>query len=151
MLSFEDVITYTQTTISSLPPGNLPKWLLFISVVSIFNSIQTYISGLALTRKVYGNKPQETTKLSARTFGTWTFVSCIIRLYGAFYLNELHIYQLAMISYLIALFHFGSELIFFRTCKLNSGFMGPLVVSTTSLVWMYSQFEYYTGTKWTLW
>lgn len=145
MLTLTEVVEYTQKTLQSLPPGYLPKWLLFISIVSIFNSVQTYISGLKLTRKVYANKPNETTSLSARTFGTWTFVSCIIRLYGAFYLTEPHIYELTMISYLIALVHFGSELLIFRTCKFNSGFMGPLIVSTTSLVWMHSQREFYTG------
>lgn len=148
MLSFQDVVAFTQSTLKSMPPGYLPKWLLFISIVSVFNSVQTYISGLELTRRVYERKPEETTSLSARTFGTWTFVSCVIRFYGAMYLNEEHIYQLAFISYIIALVHFGSELLFFRTCKLGKGFMGPLVVSTTSLVWMYNQKEYYTGKPW---
>ncbi|CEP63486.1 Erg28p LALA0_S08e03576g [Lachancea lanzarotensis] len=148
MLSFQQVINHTQNSLSNMPPGYLPKWLLFISVVSVFNSIQTYISGLELTRKVYERKPQETTKLSARTFGTWTFVSSVIRLYGALYLNEEHIYQLVCISYLVALAHFGSELLVFRTCKIGKGFMGPLLVSTTSLAWMYTQKEFYTGKAW---
>lgn len=131
-----------------MAPGYLPKWLLFISVVSVLNSVQTYISGLELTRRVYENKPQETTSLSARTFGTWTLISSFIRLYGAFYLQENHIYQLTFISYLIALAHFGSELIVYRTCKLGKGIMGPLIVATTSLTWMWCQKEYYTGSSW---
>lgn len=136
--------TLTQNALKSMPPGYLPKWLLFISVVSIFNSIQTYVN-IDLTRRVYENKPQQTTALSARTFGTWTLVSCVIRLYGALYLNEEHVFQLTFISYLIALFHFGTELLVFRTCKIGKGFLGPLVVSTTSLTWMYMQKEFYTG------
>lgn len=148
MLSFQDFIRFTQNKLVSMPPGYLPKWLLFISVVSVFNSLQTYISGLELTRRVYENKPAETTSLSARTFGTWTFVSCVIRFYGAMYLQEEHIFQLTFISYLIAIAHFGSELLIFRTCKLGKGFMGPLVVASTSLIWMYNQKEYYTGSGW---
>ncbi|QLG73827.1 hypothetical protein HG535_0F03380 [Zygotorulaspora mrakii] len=148
MLSFQEVLNATQAKLATMPPGNLPKWLLFISVVSVFNSIQTYVSGLELTRRVYENKPSQTTSLSARTFGTWTFVSCVIRFYGAFYLNEPHIYQLTFISYLIAIGHFGSELLIFRTCKLGKGFMGPLVVASTSLIWMYTQKEFYTGLPW---
>ncbi|CDO94281.1 unnamed protein product [Kluyveromyces dobzhanskii CBS 2104] len=144
MLSLTEVTNTIQTTLASLAPGYLSKWLFFISVVSILNSVQTYIN-IDLTRRVYENKPKETTPLSARTFGTWTLVSCIIRLYGALYLTENHVYQLTFISYVIALLHFGSELVFFRTCKLGAGFMGPLVVSTTSLVWMYRQKEFYTG------
>ncbi|KAJ1540901.1 Mei4p [Saccharomyces cerevisiae] len=148
MFSLQDVITTTKTTLAAMPKGYLPKWLLFISIVSVFNSIQTYVSGLELTRKVYERKPTETTHLSARTFGTWTFISCVIRFYGAMYLNEPHIFELVFMSYMVALFHFGSELLIFRTCKLGKGFMGPLVVSTTSLVWMYKQREYYTGVAW---
>lgn len=144
MLTFQEVSTLTQNALKSMPPGYLPKWLLFISVVSIFNSIQTYVN-IDLTRRVYENKPQQTTALSARTFGTWTLVSCVIRLYGALYLNEEHVFQLTFISYLIALFHFGTELLVFRTCKIGKGFLGPLVVSTTSLTWMYMQKEFYTG------
>ncbi|QEU62937.1 Erg28 [Kluyveromyces lactis] len=144
MLSFTEVSECVQKSLASLAPGYLSKWLLFISVVSIFNSVQTYIN-IDLTRRVYENKPNETTSLSARTFGTWTLVSCIIRLYGALYLTENHVYQLTFISYVIALLHFGSELLIFRTCKLGAGFLGPLVVSTTSLVWMYFQKEFYTG------
>ncbi|CCD25969.2 Erg28p NDAI_0G01940 [Naumovozyma dairenensis CBS 421] len=143
-----NILTQIQASLQRMPQGYLPKWLLFISIVSIFNSIQTYFSGLELTRKVYAGKPKETTFLSARTFGTWTFISCVIRLYGAFYLNEPHIYQLAFISYIVALVHFGSELLIFRTCSFNSGFMGPLIVSTTSLIWMYNQKEFYTGVPW---
>lgn len=148
MLTFQDVITTTQSTIQSLPAGNLPRWLLFISVVSVFNSMQTYISGLQLTRQVYERKPDQVTSLSARTFGTWTFVSCVIRFYGAFYLNEPHIYQLTFISYIIAIVHFGSEWLIFRTCKLGKGLMGPLIVASISLTWMYTQKEYYTGLPW---
>ena len=148
MLSFQDVIECTQTTLKNMPPGYLPKWLLFISVVSVFNSVQTYISGLELTRRVYSRQPKETTNLSARTFGTWTFISCVIRLYGAFFLQEEHIFQLVMVSYCVALLHFGSELLIYKTCNFDSGFMGPLIVSTTSLTWMYCQKEFYTGIPW---
>ncbi|KAG0666961.1 ergosterol biosynthesis protein [Maudiozyma exigua] len=148
MLSLNDVINCTKNTLAAMPPGYLPKWLLFISVVSVFNSVQTYISGLELTRRVYSRKPAETTSLSARTFGTWTCISCVIRFYGAFFLTEPHIFQLVMVSYCVALLHFGSELLIYRTCNFDSGFMGPLIVSTTSLVWMYNQKEFYTGVAW---
>lgn len=143
---FDNLQILVKNFLQELPPGYLPKWLLFISTVSIFNSVQTYVSGLSLTRRVYSNKPQEVTKLSCRTFGTWTLISCIIRFYGAFYLDEIHIYQLTMFSYMIALLHFLSELIIYRTCRLDAGFLSPLFVASTSLFWMYNQIEYYTGT-----
>lgn len=114
-----------------------------ISAVSVLNSVQTYISGLELTRRVYENKPLETTALSARTFGTWTFVSSVIRFYGAYYISNPLIYQLTLWSYCIAIFHFGSEWLVYRTAKLGKGLAGPLVVATTSITWMLLQRDYY--------
>ncbi|AET39420.1 Erg28p Ecym_4362 [Eremothecium cymbalariae DBVPG len=150
MFSFQDAFHLAHVTHSKptgVSAGYLPKWLLLISVISVFNSIQTYVSQ-DLTRKVYEGKPSETTALSARMFGTWTFVSAVIRLYGVFFLHEEHIFQLTFISYAIALFHFLTEWLIFGTCRLGKGSLGPFVVATTSLVWMYLTKEYYTGVGW---
>lgn len=126
--------------------GYLPHWLLFISVVSIFNSMQTYQSpDLTLTRRVYESAPPtEITKLSARTFGTWTFITSIVRFYGAYYLvGNKQIYELCMWSFVVAGGHFISEWLYFGNCKLGKGLAGPLIVSTTSLLWMYLQKDFY--------
>lgn len=130
--------------------GYLPYWLLFISIVSIFNSIQTYLSrDLALTKKVYESeankihgKPQ-VTHLSARTFGTWTFITSIVRFYGAYYLNNPQIYQLVQWTFVVAAGHFLSEWLVYRTCKFGKGIAGPMIVSSTSLLWMYTQKDAY--------
>jgi hypothetical protein len=125
-------------------PGYLPKWIFFISVVAIFNSVQSY-TNLSLTKKVYANKPEEVTNLSARTFGTWTLVSSIIRAYAAYNITNVHVYNLCIISYVIALWHFGSEWLIYKTCKFDKGLFGPLIVSTLSITWMFLQKDYYTG------
>lgn len=138
---------------SILPPttargGFLPHWLLFISVVSVFNSAQTYlVKDLILTRKVYSAAPQsEVTNLSARTFGTWTFLTSVVRFYGAYNLvGNKQMYELCIWTFVVAGFHFFSEWLWFNNCKLDKGLAGPLVVSTTSLVWMFSQKEFYVG------
>ncbi|KAH3688817.1 hypothetical protein WICPIJ_000201 [Wickerhamomyces pijperi] len=122
-------------------PGILPKWLLFISLVSILNSFQTY-TNLSLTKKVYSNT-NEVTPLSARTFGTWTLISSVIRFYAAYYLTNPQIYQITLASYIIAFLHFGSEWVWFKTTKLDSGLYGPLIVSTLTITWMISQYDYY--------
>lgn len=122
-------------------PGILPKWLLFISLVSILNSFQTY-TNLSLTKKVYSNT-NEVTPLSARTFGTWTLISSVIRFYAAYYLANPQIYQITLASYLIAFFHFGSEWLYYKTTKLDSGLYGPLIVATCTITWMISQYDFY--------
>ncbi|PNS16275.1 hypothetical protein CAC42_6382 [Sphaceloma murrayae] len=128
--------------------GLLPKWLLFISVVSLANSVQSY-STLAATRKVYAGRSSSSsspvTPLSARTFGTWTFITAIVRLYAAYRVNEKAWYEIAMWTYGVAWGHFVSEWLVFGTVRLNAGSAGPLCVATGSLVWMWSQWGYYVG------
>ncbi|KAJ8098273.1 hypothetical protein POJ06DRAFT_148066 [Lipomyces tetrasporus] len=123
--------------------GLLPKWLLFISVVSAFNSAQSYFGGLTLTRRVYEANSAQVTGLSARTFGTWTFLTSVIRLYGAYHINDPAVYDITYATYIVALMHFSSEWIIYKTAKLGKGLAGPLIVSTTTLVWMGLQKSYY--------
>lgn len=128
--------------------GFLPHWLLFISLVSVFNSAQTYlIKDLALTRKVYlAAPPTEVTNLSARTFGTWTFLTSLVRFYGAYNIvGNPTMYDLCIWTFAVAGIHFYSEWLIFRNCKLDKGLAGPLIVATSSLVWMFSQRSFYLG------
>jgi hypothetical protein len=70
-----------------LPAGTLPKWLLFVSVLSVFNTAQCFLDAEAtLTRMVYANAPSQVTALSTRTFGIWTLLSAFIRIYGAYHI-----------------------------------------------------------------
>ncbi|KAI5960640.1 ERG28 [Candida pseudojiufengensis] len=123
--------------------GKLPYWLLFISIVSIFNSFQSYQKDLSLTKRVYNSKPQQVTNLSARTFGTWTLITSIVRLYGAYNITNNQIYQLTQFTFIIAGFHFLSEWLIFKTTKLGKGLSGPLIVSSLSLFWMWYYKDYY--------
>ncbi|TKA70560.1 hypothetical protein B0A55_06232 [Friedmanniomyces simplex] len=130
---------------SYLPPGWLPKWLLFISVVSIGNSIQAYLS-LAGTREVYAGSASSSspvTPLSARTFGTWTALSSIIRLYAAYHIHEPVVYQLALWTYGLAFAHFASEWLVFGTARWGRGLAGPVMVSTVTGSWMLAQWSSY--------
>ena len=38
--------------------GYLPYWLAFVSVVSVFNTVQTFVSP-TLTKRIYSKKPEE--------------------------------------------------------------------------------------------
>lgn len=123
--------------------GKLPYWLLFISIVSIFNSLQTYQKDLTLTKRVYNAKPQQVTNLSARTFGTWTLITSIVRLYGAYYITNPQVYQLTQFTFGVAAVHFVSEWLIYRTTLLGKGLAGPLIVSSLSLGWMWMYKDFY--------
>ncbi|GMM31955.1 Erg28 protein [Martiniozyma asiatica (nom. inval.)] len=125
-------------------PGLLPQWLLFISGVAIFNTVQTYRDP-ALTKKVYSALPNQVSPLSCRTFGTWTLISSIIRFYAAYNIQNKAVFDLAIASYVVALWHFASEWLWFGGCKFDKGLFGPLIVSTTSITWMLLTRDWYTA------
>ncbi|KAF2113417.1 hypothetical protein BDV96DRAFT_496208 [Lophiotrema nucula] len=157
------------TITSYLPPheGWLPKWLLFVSIVSIGNSIQAYTT-LHYTYRVYNpnhprlppsishstspttkslptDVPSQVTALSARKFGTWTFLTSLVRLYAAYNIDNKSFYTLAMWTYGIAWVHFMSEWFVFKTARWGAPLAGPVVVANMSLVWMWLQWGFYVN------
>lgn len=83
------------------------------------------------------------TPLSARTFGTWTLVQSIVRLYAAYNISNPQIYQLAYLTYLVAGLHFMGEWLVFKTAKWGAPLAGPIIVSSSSLLWMTVQWGFY--------
>ncbi|KAK2733753.1 ergosterol biosynthesis protein [Myotisia sp. PD_48] len=122
--------------------GLLPKWLLLVSVISSLNTLQAYINP-TYTSQLYAGTP--VTPLSSRKFGTWTFLSSVIRLYAAYYASEQHVYDLAIWTYAIALTHFVSEWLIFGSAKAKGRFISPLIVASGSLAWMITQRSWYLG------
>lgn len=122
--------------------GFLPKWQFFVAATALFNSVQN-LFGTTLTKQVYAGKPAEVTGLQARTFASWTLVSAIVRLYGAYYIHEKAVYELAMWTYAVAMLHFVSEWLVFGSAKLSRGLIGPLIIAPLSLTWMVAQYDHY--------
>lgn len=54
-------------------------------------------------------------------------------------------YDLTLASYLIAGGHFISEWLIFGTAKLGKGLAGPLIVASSTTLWMVLQREFYIG------
>ncbi|CEJ53844.1 hypothetical protein PMG11_00184 [Penicillium brasilianum] len=134
-----------EQVLSYLPPfeGLLPKWLVFISVVSAANSLQAYTSA-DYTSKLYTNGALAVEPLSGRIFGTWTFLSAVIRMTAAYNINSPIAYDLALWTYGIALTHFVGELIF-GNASLRGRFLNPLIVASSTLAWMLTQRAAYLG------
>ncbi|KAJ5273282.1 Ergosterol biosynthetic protein 28 [Penicillium angulare] len=131
--------------LSYLPPfeGLLPKWLVFVSAVSAINSLQAYCS-VDYTSLLYTNGSKPCEALSGRVFGTWTFLSAVIRMTAAYNLTTPVAYDLAIWTYVIALTHFTGELIF-GNASLKGRFLSPLIVASSSIAWMLIQRKEYLG------
>lgn len=83
------------------------------------------------------------TPLSARCFGTWTFITAIMRLYAAYHLNLEPVYNMAYWTYIVAFLHFASELLYFKSMTLGVPQMFPLTLASIALVWMPIVKDYY--------
>ncbi|KAH7102840.1 Erg28-like protein [Auriculariales sp. MPI-PUGE-AT-0066] len=127
-------------------PGDsdwLPKWQLITASLALFNVAQNFTT-TTLTKRVYSNTTQ-VTDLSARTFGVWTLLSAVLRFYCAYNVRNAVLYDVTIWSYVIAFAHFGSEIFVFKTAKLVGPALSPVIVASTSLIWMLSQRSYYLG------
>ncbi|RAK99219.1 Erg28 family protein [Aspergillus ibericus CBS 121593] len=136
------------TLLSYLPPfeGLLPKWLVLVSVISAANSIQAYRSesyaaDLYNAKSADGRPP--TNPLSSRTFGTWTFLSSVVRMYAAYNITNPAVYDLAIWTFGLALVHFVGEWLGFGSAQLKGRFVSPLIVASSTLTWMLTQREGY--------
>jgi len=122
--------------------GWLAQWQLLVSTVAALNAIQNFVT-LELTKRVYSGAAATVTPLQARTFAAWTMTSAVVRAYAAYHIEYKPIYDMALFTYLIAFGHFTSELLIFRTAKMNAGIIAPLLVASTTLVWMIKDYHFY--------
>ncbi|CZT06452.1 probable ERG28 Protein involved in synthesis of ergosterol [Rhynchosporium agropyri] len=154
-----------ETITSYLPQheGILPKWMLFLSVVALGNTIQSYLT-LSYTARLYAGPKLPTpilssnsksspktkapsnspaTPLQSRTFGTWTLIQSLVRIYAAYNISNPQFYQLAYLTYVVAWWHFMSEWWIFGTARLGEGLVFPVVIASSTLVWMWMQWGFY--------
>ena len=126
-----------------------------ISTLALGNCLQSYLT-LHFTTQVYNgpSSPPPTspstktaqvqvTPLQSRTFGTWTLLSSLIRIYAAYNITNKPVYQIALWSYVVAEGHFMSEWLWFGTAAWGRGLAGPVIVANVSLVWMVLGMGYY--------
>jgi hypothetical protein len=117
-----------------------------VSVVSAINSLESYRSDNYVATIYNGrtaNGRSSTSPLSSRTFGTWTFLSAVVRMYAAYHITTPAVYDLAIWTFGIALVHFIGEWLVFGTAQLKGRFVSPLIVASSTLTWMLTQREAY--------
>ncbi len=76
------------------------------------------------------------TPLAGRLFGTWTLITSIVRFYAAYNLHIGPVYNIAVWTYVVALFHFGSELFVFKTMSFGTPQLFPFTFASVAIVWM---------------
>ncbi|KAI0749577.1 Erg28-like protein [Daedaleopsis nitida] len=120
--------------------GWLPTWQLIVATTALLNTVSNMTS-LTFSRRLYNDA--YVNPLQARTFGIWTLMSATVRFYAAYNIHNKQVYDLALFSYLFALVHFGLEIFVFRSVKKQMPVVSPVIVSTSSLIWMFLQYNFY--------
>ncbi|KAH9068441.1 Erg28-like protein [Lactarius deliciosus] len=124
--------------------GKLPIWQMIVAATAVFNTLQNFVT-LRFTRRLYNNvsAAEPVTSLQARTFGIWTLTASVVRFYAAYNIHNKAIYDITIFTYLFAFAHFSSEIFIFRTARIQIPVLSPVIVSTVSLIWMISQYDFY--------
>ncbi|KAF4123050.1 Erg28 like protein [Geosmithia morbida] len=76
------------------------------------------------------------TPLGNRLFSTWTLLACVVRCYAAYHLHHGPVYDMAVWTYVIAFFHFSSELFYFKSMSFGVPQFFPFLLSSCALIWM---------------
>lgn len=118
----------------------LRVWVLITGLAGFFAALGAYRKPSSPHKTLYNNTKDTDTAPFARMYGTWLFTSTIIRV-GFFFAETRQpstsvIFWLAFGTYIIALFHFVTEIFVFRAASLLPGGFMPLVVAGLSIVWL---------------
>jgi Erg28 like protein len=109
-----------------------------MSILAIGSTVQSYRSP-AITRRIYTS---QVTPLSARTFGTWTLGSGVLWAVAAYRIDNPELYVLTLANFVISLWHWSSEWLWFGTTKF-SVVWPSLAFEITTITWMLSVWGHY--------
>ncbi|KAI9718294.1 MAG: hypothetical protein M1828_006758 [Chrysothrix sp. TS-e1954] len=115
-----------------------------VGLTSFFNTAQGHAT-TRYTRRIYNARPSEVTPLSSRTFGTWTALSGLVRLFAAYNITNQVAFDLGFSTFVIAWLHFVEEMAIWGTAGVDGGVVEPAIVSTLSAVWMWWTRNAYLG------
>jgi len=117
---------------------------MLVATAALLNTVENFRT-LSLAKRLYNNVPaaQPVTSLQARTFGIWTLTASAVRLYAAYNIQNKAIYDITLLTYIFAFAHFSSEILIFRTARISIPVLPPVIVSTVSMIWMMSQYNFY--------
>ncbi|KAL7627247.1 hypothetical protein AAE478_001436 [Parahypoxylon ruwenzoriense] len=107
------------------------------------DSTQKLLPASATSSPKAARTQDQVTPLAARLFGTYTLISAIVRIYASYNLHLAPVYNIALWTYIVALVHFGSEWVVYRTAYLGAPILFPFFFATVGIVWMVTQYNFY--------
>ncbi|XP_043405750.1 ergosterol biosynthetic protein 28 homolog isoform X1 [Chelonia mydas] len=120
----------------------LRSWLVMVSIIAMGNTLQSFRDHSFLSEKLYTGTPSLVNGLQARTFGIWTLLSSVIRCCCAIDIRNKTLYHITLLTFLIALGHFLSEVFVYGTAAPTIGVLAPLMVASFSILGMLIGLQY---------
>ncbi|KAI2622298.1 transmembrane domain-containing protein [Hypoxylon sp. NC1633] len=120
---------------SSLPPKS--------ATFNPEDSTKKFVPASAASNSKEARPLDQVTPLAARLFGVYTMISAIVRLYAAYNIHLAPVYNMTILTYIVALVHFGSEWAIYKTAPPAPAVMFPFFFASVGIVWMISQYNFY--------
>jgi len=115
---------------------SLQGWIFVVGLMAVGNTVSCFVDHSFLARHLYTGATDKTNDLAARLFGMWTLMSALLRLSCAILITNRALYNLTLLSFVLAFVHFLSEAFLYKTAPLTVGVLAPIIVSGVSTLWM---------------
>ena len=126
---------------------SLQGWIFVVGLMALGNTISCYVDHSFLGSRLYTGAPEKANDLAARLFGAWTLVSALLRLSCAILIKNRALFNLTLLSFIIAFVHFLSEAFIYKTAPLTIGVITPMIVSGVSTLWMLIAYWFLSADK----
>ncbi|XP_055332168.1 uncharacterized protein LOC129584088 [Paramacrobiotus metropolitanus] len=129
------------------PPGSsyvtfVRGWVAFVGMMALANTLQAFISPEFVWTRLYNAPRAGATELAARTYGLWTLLAGVIRFLYAYNMYSWELFLAALTTFVVALAHFASELLYYRSGLADVGMFSPIIVSAISIPIMLAAIPY---------
>ncbi|GBG00438.1 hypothetical protein Rsub_13094 [Raphidocelis subcapitata] len=121
----------------------LQRWLFLVACLRLLSVYIGIFDPEKFRIALIDREPQLVNDLYGRLFATWTLLTCGLCLICARNPTNRAIYGATLLSFVVALVHFATELLVFRTMSIK-GAASPMVVAGLSTLWMGAGWNYYT-------
>mmetsp|Transcript_23444 Transcript_23444/g.73021 ORF Transcript_23444/g.73021 Transcript_23444/m.73021 type:complete len:141 (+) Transcript_23444:107-529(+) len=114
----------------------LSAWLYVVAALRILSVVVGITNAAIFRDRLFSKAQGQVSPLYGRTFSTWTFTTCVLCVLTARNPDpHAPIFTATLFSFVSALAHFSTELLWFETMTLGNA-LSPLVVASISIVWM---------------
>eukprot|EP00878_Enallax_costatus_P003825 GHUV01004041.1.p1 GENE.GHUV01004041.1~~GHUV01004041.1.p1 ORF type:complete len:159 (+),score=27.27 GHUV01004041.1:183-659(+) len=121
----------------------LSRWLVVVAALRLLSVYIGIFDPVKFRTALIDLQPALVSDLYGRLFATWTLLTCGLCLICARNPTNSAIYGATLLSFVVALLHFLTELFLFKTMSIK-GAAAPMVIAGLSTLWMGAGWNYYT-------